>query len=125
VSGIKVTILLWVLHLLFVDDIFIMTNASVNEWSEIHRLLVIFFNATGLMVNPHKSSFYQFGVQPTVLDAIKSFFPFEVNHIDSGFKYLGYYLKVGKYKATGRYKAEDWDWLLTKFESRISHWCNR
>jgi hypothetical protein len=81
VSGIKVTRLLRVLHLLFVDDILIMTNASVNEWSEIHRLLVIFCNATGLMINPQKSSFYQFGVQPTVLDAIKSFFPFEVNHI--------------------------------------------
>ena len=118
-SGIKVTILLWVLHLLFVDDIFIMTNASVNEWSEIHRLLVIFFNATGLMVNPHKSSFYQFGVQPTVLDAIKSIFSFDVSHLSSGFKYLGYFLKVD------RYKAVDWDWLLKKFESRITHWCNR
>jgi hypothetical protein len=119
VTGIKVTRLLWVLHLLFVDDILIMTNDSVNEWSEIHRLLVIFFNAIGLMITPHKSSFYQFGVQSVVLDAINSFIPFEVNHIASGFKYLGYFLKAD------RYKAEDWDWLLTKFESRISHWCNR
>jgi hypothetical protein len=53
VTGIKVTRLLWVLHLLFVDDILIMTNASVNEWSEISRLFVIFCNVTRLMINPH------------------------------------------------------------------------
>jgi hypothetical protein len=96
-----------------------MTNASVNEWSEINRLLVLFCNATGLMINPHKSSFYQSGYNQVVLDDIKSIFPFEVYHLASGFKYLGYFLKAD------RYKALDWDWLLKKFEFRITHWCNR
>jgi hypothetical protein len=71
------------------------------------------------MINSQKSSFYQFGVQPAVLDSIKTFFPYEVNHIANGFKYLGYTLKAD------RFKAEDWDWLLSKYENRINHWCNR
>jgi hypothetical protein len=25
----------------------------------------------------------------------------------------------------GNYKAEDWGWLLSKYEKRIGHWCNR
>jgi hypothetical protein len=74
VTGIKVTRLLRILHLLFVDDILIMTNASVNEWLEIQNLLAIFCNATGLMINSQKTSFYQFGVQPAVLDSIIFFF---------------------------------------------------
>jgi hypothetical protein len=32
---------------------------------------------------------------------------------------LGYTLK------DDRFKAEDWDWLLSKYENRINHWCNR
>jgi hypothetical protein len=32
---------------------------------------------------------------------------------------LGYFLK------TGAYRAEDWDWLLTKITKRIELWCNR
>ena len=117
--GIKVTKLLQILHLLFVDDILIMTNASVNEWLEIQSLLAVFCNATGLMINSQKTSFYQFGVQPVVLDSIIFFFPYEVNNIANGFKYLGYTLK------DDRFKAEDWDWLLSKYENRINHWCNR
>jgi hypothetical protein len=88
-TGIKVTRMLCVLHLLFVDDILIMTSASVNEWSEINRLLILFCNATGLLINPQKSSFYQSGVQSAFLDDIKTIFPFEVYQLASGFKYLG------------------------------------
>jgi hypothetical protein len=25
----------------------------------------------------------------------------------------------------GNYKAEDWGWLIAKYEKRIGHWCNR
>jgi hypothetical protein len=98
-TGIKVTRMLCVLHLLFVDDIVIMTSAYVNEWSEINRLLVLFYNATGLMINPQKSSFYQSRVQSAILDDIKTIFPFEFYQLALGFKYLGYFLKADRHKA--------------------------
>lgn len=36
--------------------------------------------------------------------------------MDSTFKYLGFWLKQNAYK------KEDWNWLIEKIESRISHW---
>jgi hypothetical protein len=117
--GIKVSRLIWILHLLFVDDILIMTKASITEWLEIKKLLATFCSATGLLINSHKSSFYQFGVQQPVLDSIKAVFTYSINNLANGFKYLGYILKAD------RFKAEDWNWLLMKYENRINHWCNR
>jgi hypothetical protein len=119
VSGIKVTRLIRILHLLFVDDILIMTKASVTEWMEIQNLLAIFCSATGLLINAHKTSFYQFGVQQQVLDSLKEIFHYSINNLTDGFKYLGYILKAD------RFKVEDWNWLISKYENRISHWCNR
>lgn len=47
---------------------------------------------------------------------LQALFPFQYSSMDSTFKYLGFWLKP---KA---YKKEDWNWLIAKIESRISHW---
>jgi hypothetical protein len=49
----------------------------------------------------------------------KDLFPYVFEPMDSGFKYLGYFLKPNGYKAM------DWGWLIKKFEKRLDHWCNR
>jgi hypothetical protein len=95
------------------------TKASTSEWLEIHKILTIFCNSTELLINAQKSSFYQFGAQQAILDTLKATFLYNINDLTDGFKYLGYFLKVG------RYKVEEWDWILGKYENRISHWCNR
>jgi hypothetical protein len=41
-TGIKVSRMVRILHLLFVDDVIIMSNASITEWQEIHTLLNAF-----------------------------------------------------------------------------------
>ena len=46
-------------------------------------------------------------------------FPFQVQDLGHGFKYLGYYLKPNNYR------NEDWWWLLRKMEKRIGQWCNK
>jgi hypothetical protein len=53
------------------------------------------------------------------LDSIKSSFLYNLKELSDGFNYLGYFLKIG------RYKAKEWDWLVAKYERRISHWCNK
>jgi hypothetical protein len=53
-TGIKVSRLIKILHLLFVDDILIMTKASIAEWKEIKRVLNVFCSATGLLINAQK-----------------------------------------------------------------------
>jgi hypothetical protein len=66
-----------------------------------------------------KTAFYHFGAQQDVLNSIKTTFFYNLNELSAGFNYLGYFLKVG------RYKVEEWDWLIAKYERRISHWCNK
>jgi hypothetical protein len=117
-TGIKVSRLIKILHLLFVDDILIMTIDSIAEWKEISRVLNFFCNASGLQINPQKTTFLQYGVRQHVLDSLKTIFPFNFQDLFEGFRYLGFFLKID------RYKTEDWHWLVEKYEKRISHWCN-
>jgi hypothetical protein len=53
------------------------------------------------------------------LNLLKTTFPHTFVHLSIGFKYLGYYIKADHYKTT------DWDWLVTKVEKKVGHWCNR
>jgi len=62
-TGIKVSRLIRIFHLLFVDDIIIMKKVSLDEWQEINRILNFFYSSTDLLINVHKSSFLHFGVQ--------------------------------------------------------------
>jgi hypothetical protein len=110
-TGIKVSILIRILHLLFVDDILIMSKASIDEWQEINRILTVFCSATGLLINVQKTSFLHFGVQQNVLDTLKESFHFNFSDLTEGFRYLGYYLKLD------RYKVEDWHWLMQNLRS--------
>ena len=117
-TGIKVSRYIHILHLLFADDILIMTKASIEEWKEISIVLQLFCNAMGLHINAHKTTLLQFGANQQVLGGIKALFHFQIQDLEKGFMYLGYFLKMG------RYKTEDWLWLLEKIEKRIKLWCN-
>jgi hypothetical protein len=55
-TGIKVSRLIRIIHILFVDDILLMTNASLNEWKEIEDTIKFFCKASGLKVNIEKST---------------------------------------------------------------------
>jgi len=56
-TRIKVLRLIKVLHLLFVNDILIMTKASIVEWQEIKRVWGRFCNSSHLKINDKKTSF--------------------------------------------------------------------
>jgi len=47
-SIIKVSRIIKILHLFFVDDVLIMTNASLQEWVEIDSHIKLFCNSPGL-----------------------------------------------------------------------------
>jgi hypothetical protein len=57
VMGIKVSRLIRITHLLFVDDIMIMTKASITKWIDIHKILTSFCNSTELLINAQKPPF--------------------------------------------------------------------
>jgi hypothetical protein len=118
-SGIKVSRIIKVLHLLFVDDVIIMSKATVTEWIEINNILSVFCRASGLRINVQKSAFLHSRSSTGNSRSIKRIISLHYKDLSEGFKYLGYFLKPDSYK------AEDWQWLIEKFENRINHWCNR
>jgi hypothetical protein len=75
-TGIKVSRLIKVLHLLFVDDILIMSRASLAEWEKIQVILHVFCRASGLVINVQKSSFLAFGSLSGNFTVFKRFTPF-------------------------------------------------
>jgi hypothetical protein len=118
-SGIKVSRMIKILHLLFVDDVLIMTKATLQEWMEIDKIIKLFCKASGLMVNQSKTTVHFEGLSDAELAPFKMFLPYTFTDLSIGFKYLGYFLK------TGAYKEDDWNWLVTKLEKKIGLWCNR
>jgi hypothetical protein len=118
-TGVKVSRSIKILHVLFVDDVIIMSNATIQEWWEIDKLLKSFCSASGLLVNESKSTMLQEGLSEHDLVPFKALFPYNFEDLDAGFKYLGYFLK------TGTHRAIDWCWLLKKMEKKIDNWCYR
>ena len=74
--------------------------------------------ASGLVINPLKSSLHYFGLEDYELDIYKAIFPFKFVDLDIDFHYLGFYLKLANYH------VEDWRWILQKNERRIELWCH-
>lgn len=118
-TGISVSRAIKILHILFVDDVVILTKATMQEWWEIDKILNFFYLTSGLQINIVKSTFHHAGLTKLDLNVFKVVFPFKFISMDLGFKYLGFYLKAGAQR------LEEWNWLLKFFEKRINNWCYR
>jgi ribonuclease HI len=119
ISGIKVSNFINLVHLIFVDDVLLMSKASPSEWIVILELLQIFCSASGLSINFTKSTAHYWGLTRNELCSFKESLPFTFVDLSQGFKYLGYVLKPGAKN------SDDWCWLVAKFERKISFWCNK
>jgi hypothetical protein len=67
-TGIRVSRLIKILHLLFVDDVIIMTTANLSEWIEIHKIINTFCIVSGMKINYQKSTFLATGARDATLD---------------------------------------------------------
>jgi hypothetical protein len=56
-SEVKVSRLVKILHFFFVDDVLIMNKSCIVEWLEIKCFLMIFYSASGMLINCSKSIF--------------------------------------------------------------------
>jgi hypothetical protein len=119
IEGVPVARGLSITHLMFVDDVILFGNGSISEWEVFKEVLELFCKATGMAFNPQKSVFLEAGWDVEGLTLLKALFPFEVNPIDEGFKYLGFYIKPNCYTRA------DWNWLEKKIEKRILSWSHR
>jgi hypothetical protein len=108
ISGIKIARFTKILHLLFVDDILILSKASLLEWREIDKLISVFCKSSGLAVNLSKSTVHFAGLSELELGKFKSVLHYTFSDLINGFCYLGYFLKTGAHRTT------DWGWIVTK-----------
>jgi hypothetical protein len=118
-TGIKVSRMIKIFHLLFVDDVLIMTKVTLKEWMEVVSILQLFCNALGLFINLSKNIVHYEGLTEEELTPLKELLPYSFIDLSIRFKYMGYYLK------NGACKTEDWNWLVTKMEKKIGLWCNK
>jgi len=105
-SRVKVSRIVKILHLFYVDNVLIMRKASIQELKEINDLLKIFYSALGMKVNLTKSTFHFSVIQGEFLEKFKEAFPYNFVDLLEGFRYLRYFLKAEKYKVV------EWRWLL-------------
>jgi hypothetical protein len=94
-TGIKVSRLISILHLFFVDDVLIFSKADLQEWREIEKLIVLFYKAFGLQANVSKTTLHFEGLSNSDLIPYKSLLSYTFSALTLGFKYLGCFLKTG------------------------------
>ena len=100
-------------HFLFVDDVILIGVGTIEEWSAYKGALDLFCLASGMSISSLKSSFLYQNVDTDIMEKIVEMFPFKMDPLTVGFKYLGYHLKpLG-------YHTSDWIWMIDLFERKI------
>jgi hypothetical protein len=118
-KGIKVAGQTHILHILFADDVLILTSANLAEWSIIHSILSSFCDVSGLQINASKSTFMFSNTQESLKLDIRDLFGIGGKDLADGFHYLGFFLKAS------RYTSKDWTWFVDNFRERILNWKHR
>ena len=106
-------------HVLFLDDIIMVTDGSKQYLSSLYEILLIYCKASSMQINDKKSALYHSGLDEYEIITFQNIFSFPVLSIKNGMKYLGFFLKLC------RYVLKDWDWLIAKVEKRILNWSFR
>ena len=119
IKGIKITLALALIHLLFFDDVILMGSGTLSDWMAFKVLLSSFCKASRMIISVDKSCFLYNNVEVDIRLDIARALPYKMEPISMGFKYLGYFLKpLG-------YRVSDWHWLIQHFESKIFHWAHK
>jgi hypothetical protein len=119
ISGIKVSKQIKMVHLMFVDDVLLMSTADPMEWHCILEVLQSFCLVSGLSINHAKSTVHFWGVSDADLQLLKATIPLNFLNLSEGLNYLGYHLQMGASSSS------DWSWLVASFKKRIDFWCNK
>ena len=98
IKGIKIARHPSISHHLFVGDVVLFGNRSLEEWRFYKHILDIFCDGIGMPINESKSIFLEYGMEYTVTDQMKAIFLYSFQELDQGFKYLCFQLKPNNYK---------------------------
>ena len=91
-TGVKFSYLHYITHLLFMDDVLIFGIGSAKDWNTYNEFFKLLCTASRMEVSYQKSCFLQNDVKDDGLTEVLNLFPFKLEAIENGFKYVGYYL---------------------------------
>jgi hypothetical protein len=109
-KGIKTSPDFRITHLLFVDDVLIFCSGRPRDAETLAAILQLFKDATGMNINSQKSTLSLIEIDEITTTYYKTLFPFPLQELQQGIKYLGFQLKANNYH------KRDWSWLLSKLE---------
>ena len=97
-SGIKISCVMQIINLLFVDDVILFGLVIIEEWRNLHEILTILCFASGVDISLEKFILYQHRVFDEMLAQIGSLLQYKVENFYYSFKYLGYLLNPNNYR---------------------------
>jgi hypothetical protein len=118
-KSIKVSSLISLSHLLFVDEIVLFGEAKDKEWESFKLIMDCFYKVTVMIINVQKSQLLFHRVWDDVEVVILNIFPYPHSSLDNGMKCLNFPLNPNDYVYI------DWLWMYQKIEARIMCWCKR
>jgi hypothetical protein len=86
ITGIKVSKLIKIVHILFVDDVLIMSKENLSEWTAISDILQVFCLVSGLSINNTKTIVHYWGLEEAELIPFKVGYPFLLCRTKFGFQ---------------------------------------
>lgn len=89
IKGIKVTKLIRITHLLFLDDVILFGEGTKKEWQAYKAIMDIFCKATSMLISESKSTILVNELEEGDIGRIRALFPFDIKDLNSGIKYLG------------------------------------
>ncbi|XP_021845586.2 uncharacterized protein [Spinacia oleracea] len=104
-------------HLCFADDLLMFCRGDLNSVKLMLEGFKVFSEATGLQVNPTKSSIYCCGMSSSIQTSIQQCSGFKLDFLP--FRYLGVPISSKKLKAS------DCDLLVEKMVAKIKVWSSR
>jgi len=93
IHGLKIPDECFLTHLLFVDDVLIFLDGSIQDSHSLSKILSLFSTTTGMLSNQSKSTitFARTSIQESHL--AHQLFPYCINPLDQVLKYLGFWIK--------------------------------
>jgi hypothetical protein len=101
-QGIQVTPGMRITHLLFVDDVLIFCSGRVGDAEILTEILSLFRSSIGMQINIQKSTLTISEMEREEVATYQRLFPYSVQDISEGLKYLGFQLRPNNYR------KEDW-----------------
>lgn len=97
----------------------IFLNGGIRDLNTLKNTISLFQSAPGMVINNFKSTITASDCTPHEVQFVVHHFPFSLLKLEDGLRYLGYKLKPHGYK------IDDWTWLISKLERRLSIWYHK